>query len=355
MNPRGSGNTYDPRAPKGRGCLVSVFSGVVTVAVIALLIVAVGAFALFGPGPAKKDTTVILRRGSGVAEMAATLQRSHAISSAAVFRFAAEVSGADRHLRAGEYEVKAHASVADVLSLVANGKVVRHFVTLPEGRTSAQMVAALRANDVLTGDVAVPPEGSLLPDTYEVTRGDTRLSVIKRMRAARDAILADLWAHRQQGLPFKTPEEAVTLASIVEKETGLPGERPKVAAVYINRLHKGMKLDADPTTIYGISKGEPLGRGLRQSELAAATPYNTYVVPGLPPTPIANPGKASLQAVFNPAPTQDLYFVANGTGGSSFAATLEEHGKNVAKWREIEKSRAAAKAALPKTAAKPSR
>jgi UPF0755 protein len=333
--------------------MVSVFSGALTVLVVALLLVAGAAFVLLGPGPASKDTTVILRRGAGMSEMAVQLKRAHVVSSSAVFRVAAELSGADHRLKAGEYAFKAHSSIADVLALIASGKVVRHFVTLPEGRTSAQMIAALRNDPVLTGDVAVPPEGSLLPDTYEVTRGEPRAEVVRRMRAARDAVLADLWSHRPQGLPYKSPEEAVTMASIVEKETALGSERPKVAAVYVNRLRKGMKLDADPTTIYGVSKGEPLGRGLRQSELAAANPYNTYVVAGLPPTPIANAGRASLEAALNPAATQDLYFVANGTGGSSFAATYEDHSKNVAKWREVEAKRKAAKAAARPRACAP--
>ena len=347
MTRPGASPTFDPGGHPRRGCIVSLLTGALTVSVVVFVGLLVWGWLYYGPGPANRDTTVILRRGAGVAEIGAALKREHVIGSAAVFDLTAEITGEHRRLKAGEYAFPAHASLARVLGRIASGLVVRHFVTLPEGRTSAQAAAILRANPVLAGDVATPPEGALLPDTYEVTRGELRVNVIQRMRAARDALVAELWAHRRPDLPFHTPDQAVTLASIVEKETALASERNRVAAVYINRLRKGMKLDADPTTIYGISHGEPLGRGLRQSELLAATPYNTYVAPGLPPTPIANPGRASLQAVFNPAPTQDLYFVANGTGGSSFAATLDEHARNVARWRHFEAARAHRRAACP--------
>jgi UPF0755 protein len=182
---------------------------------------------------------------------------------------------------------------------------------------------------VLTGSAATPPEGAILPETYEVQRGEDRAAVLQRMMDDRDELLDKLWADRQQGLPFQTKEEAVTLASIVEKETGLAAERPRVAAVFINRLRTGMRLGSDPTIIYGISRGRPLGRGIRLSELQRPTPYNTYLIPGLPPTPIANPGRAALAAVLNPPKSDDLYFVADGTGGHVFASTLEQHNANV--------------------------
>jgi len=197
---------------------------------------------------------------------------------------------------------------------------------------------------VLTGLAVSPLEGSILPETYEVRRGEDRVAVLARMREAQTRLLAQLWPHRQPGLPFATPEQAVTLASIVEKETALPAERPRIAAVYINRLRAGMRLESDPTTIYGISRGRPLGRGITRSELLAATPYNTYQVAGLPPTPIANPGKAAIAAVLDPPKTDELFFVANGQGGHAFASSFAEHQKNVAHWRAIERQRQAAQA-----------
>jgi UPF0755 protein len=337
------GGDFSPERPaKGRGCLVTLVTAIITVFVIIVIIGAAGWLVLDGPGPLSKKTTVELRHGAGVSEMASELQRAGVISSADLFKFAAEFTGADRKLKAGEYTFRAHASLAVVIHKMALGQFTRHFVTVVEGRTSAQVVAAMMANPALTGTVTTPPEGALLPDTYEFTRGDNRADLITRMRAARDGLLADLWAHRKPGLPFSTPEQAVTLASVVEKETGIASERKMVAGVFVNRLRKGMKLESDPTIIYGISKGEPLGRGIRQSEITGATPYNTYMITGLPPTPICNPGRAALAAVLNPADTDALFFVANGSGGSSFAATQAEHNKNVAAWRQVEAKRRAA-------------
>jgi UPF0755 protein len=314
-------------------------SGGAAVLVLALV---VGLFAWFcwaGPGPSRQATTVVLPHGAGVAGVATALKDAGVIRSALLFKLAAATSAAHRKLQAGEYEFPAHASQAQVLTMIAEGRIVRHWITVPEGRTSAQVAANLRASPILTGEVETPPEGSLLPQTYEVTRGEDRQAVIAQMRAARDKLLARLWAARQPGLPLRNKEEAVILASIVEKETALAAERGHVASVYLNRLKKGMKLDADPTTIYGVSHGEPLGRGLRQSELTAHTPYNTYVIAGLPPTPIANPGRDALAATLDPPATSDLYFVADGTGGSRFAATYDEHARNVAHWRGVEAAR----------------
>ena len=334
---------FSPDRPRsGRGCLVTFLAAVVTVFVL-IAVFGLGAWiSLDGPGPLDKRSTVILRKGAGIAEMGASLQRAHVISSSALFKVAAELTGADRKLKAGEYNFPAHVSMGEVIRKMAAGEVVRHFVTIPEGWTSAQAAAVMRANPALSGDLVTPPEGSLLPDTYEFTRGDSRSELVAKMRAARDSVLADLWPHRKSGLPFTTPEQAVILASIVEKETGLPAERPMVAGVFVNRLKKGMKLDSDPTIVYGITKGEVLGHGIRQSEKTGATPYNTYVIVGLPPTPICNPGRAALAAVLNPADTDALFFVANGKGGSSFAATQAEQDKNVAAWRQIEAQRKAA-------------
>ncbi len=318
------------------------------VAALAALIVLWTFWSYRGPGPAAKAgevTVVILERGSGLGEIAGTLEERGAIGSAGLFALAARLTGAASELKAGEYEFASRASMASVLADIRAGKVVRHMVTIPEGWTSEMAAEAVNRQPVLTGLAPAPPEGSLLPDTYQVQRGDDRAEVIARMRAARDELLAELWPKRQPGLPFDTLDEAVTLASIVEKETGVAAERPRVAAVFVNRLRRGMRLESDPTIIYGISKGRSLGRGLLASEVAAATPYNTYRVDGLPPTPIANPGRASLEAVLNPPTTNELFFVADGTGGHVFAATFEEHQKNVARWRAVERQRAAAAAA----------
>ena len=328
-------------------------------AVLALFFIGMllyGLWAFNGPGPAAKqgeETVVILKKGSGLSQIANTLDEADAIHSATMFKIAAQLTGAASQLKAGEYAIPSGASAAEVLGKIRRGEVVRHFVTVPEGVTSAQVVRTLMANPVLVGTVEVPPEGSLLPETYDVQRGEQRAAVLQRMRTARDEALARLWAGRQQGLPFDTPEEAVILASIVEKETGVKSERRRVAAVFVNRLRKGMRLETDPTVIYGVSGGEPLvdaqgrRRGIRRSELAMRTPYNTYFISGLPPTPIANPGLEALAATLNPADTNELFFVADGTGGHVFAESFDEHLRNVARWRQVEAARAAAAPAAP--------
>jgi UPF0755 protein len=327
-------------AAPGPRRLLPILGGVAAAIVVLVLAAIVwAALAWAGPGPAKQDTTVVLARGSGVAGIAAQLEQTHVVGSAGAFRLFAKLTGADRKIRAGEYAFPAHASLAKVLNMMATGQIVRHWITVAEGMTSAQVKARLDASDVLDGPVDLPPEGALLPQTYEVVRGEARVQVVAAMRQARDATLDRLWAGRAPGLPVRTPEEAMILASIVEKETGVPAERARVAAVYENRLVKGMRLEADPVVAYGVSGGLPLGHGLTRSELERVTPYNSYRVAGLPPTPIANPGEASIAAVLHPAQTQDLYFVANGTGGHSFSATYEEHAKNVERWRTIESSR----------------
>ena len=317
---------------------ILLLAGAGLVALVALW----AAWALFnwvGPGPAGQDTTVVLNRGGGVGEIATELQQARVIRSPGLFRLFAKLTRADRTLRAGEYDFPARASLSHVLGMMARGEIVRHWVTVAEGRTSAQVIALLQASPVLEGAVDVPPEGAILPQTYEVLRGESREAVIDAMRKARDATLDRLWAGRAPDLPVKTPEEAVIMASIVEKETSVPSERARVAAVYENRLAKGMRLEADPVVIYGLSHGESLGHGLTRVELQTRTPYNSYLEAGLPPTPIANPGAASLEAVLHPAKTADIYFVANGAGGHSFSATWEEHQRNVAHWRAIEASR----------------
>jgi UPF0755 protein len=288
---------------------------------------------------------VVLPTGAGLAGVGRDLARAGAVRSQTEFVLAAVLSGAAHRLKAGEYRFRARESLADVISAIARGEVVRHFVTIPEGLTSRDAVAILMKADYLAGPAPIPPEGSLLPETYEVRWGETRAAVIRRMSAARDRLLEQLWATRSPGLPFASKQQAVILASVVERETAVPAERPRVAAVFINRLRKGMRLASDPTVIYGVTGGAPLGHGLRVSELAARNPYNTYVFAGLPPTPIDNPGRASLAATLSPASTADLYFVADGSGGHAFADTFEAHKRNVARWRAIEQSRHAGPAA----------
>ena len=315
------------------------------VAIAAILAAGWAYWTYRGPGPAAREgasTDVILPKGAGVGQIAGALKAAGVIGSKDVFYLAAKLGGAGRRLKAGEYEFASHASMAQVLNDIADGKVVKRFVVAPEGWTSEMVADAVRAQPVLTGSIETPPEGSILPDGYQIQRGENRGDVIAKMMAARDALLTQLWASRAPDLPLKTPEEAVILASIVEKETGVPSERPRIAAVFENRLRQGIKLETDPTVIYGISKGRPLGRGITMKELVTPTPYNTYRIVGLPPTPIANPGRASLAAVLNPPKSDELYFVANGTGGHVFASTFAEHQANVAKWRAIEKARAAA-------------
>lgn len=324
--------------------MIAVTSALATVGAVALIGVGVLAWMLYGAGPSAKEgtsTIVLLRPGAGVSEIGATLEREGVIRSAALFSAVTQATGATRRLRAGEYEFPTGASMAQILSLIKLGRTVRHFVTIPEGVTSERVVEILMANSVLSGAVPVPPEGTVLPETYEIQRGEDRARVLQRMMDARDRLLAQLWAKRKDGLPISTPEEAVTLASIVEKETGKASERPRVAAIFINRLRQGMRLESDPTIIYGLTGGRPLGRGIRASELAQPNPYNTYQIDGLPPTPIANPGRAALAAVLDPPDTNELFFVADGTGGHAFAATLEEHQRNVLRWRQVEAQRAA--------------
>ena len=323
--------------------------GLTVLGLVAVLAVLGAVWVYQGPGPAARSgdvTNVVLRHGASLPEIASSLEQAGVIRSSSLFLTAAQTTGAARRLKAGEYEFPSHASLRQVLNKIRDGKIVRHHVTVAEGLTSDMVVDILMRAPELTGTVATPPEGSVLPETYQVERGEDRAAVLQRMMDDRDALLDKLWANRQPGLPFETKEQAVTMASIVEKETALAAERPHVAAVFINRLRQGVRLGSDPTIIYGLTRGRPLGRGILLSELQRQTPYNTYLIDGLPPTPIANPGKAALAAVLNPLKSNDLYFVADGTGGHVFASTYEEHERNVAKWRLVEKSKAAAKTSL---------
>ena len=314
-----------------------------TLLLLAAVVVGLTLLVLYAPGPRgsgdAKGTDVVLRRGAGLSEIGAALERAHVVGSAPMFMAAAQLTGAARRLKPGEYLIPRRASLSAVLRRIRSGEVVHHRITIPEGWTSQQAVDALRASPLLTGDAPTPPEGAILPETYDVVRGESRAAVLGRMMDARDKVLAGLWAHRRPGLPYAGAEQAVVLASIVEKETAIPAERPRVAAVYVNRLQRGMALDADPTLVYGIAHGTPLGRGLTSAELAAPGPYNTYLNPGLPPTAIGNPGRASLAAAMDPPATGELYFVASGGGGPSlFSATLEQQAANVAKLRAWERA-----------------
>ena len=340
-----------PRARPAKGAgsstmrrlVVMLTSAALTFALVLALAMAWALWMYRGPGPEAVSgdaTTVILRRGAGLPEIASTLEGAGVISSGPIFLAAAQATGAARELKAGEYEFPTRASMARVLGDIRAGRVVRHFVTIPEGLTSEMVAEILAENELLTGVAPAPPEGSVLPETYQIERGEDRAAVLQRMMEAHDEVLALLWSKRQPGLPFDTPQEAVILASVVEKETGVASERPQVASVFVNRLRKGMRLESDPTIIYGLTKGRPLGRGIRLSELTRETPYNTYVIDGLPPTPISNPGRASLAAVLDPPQTDYLFFVADGTGGHAFAATYDEHRANVERWRRLERARA---------------
>ena len=375
----------------------SVASNALTLFIV-LLVVAAGVIALgkqkfTGPGPLTDAICFEVDRGASLSAISRALAERGAVSDPRIFRIGSEYSGRDADLKFGSYLIQPGASMEQVLAdLTASGQstcgrevnfrigiavaevVLRELdpttnryvevakfdpavdaapqasvdaaeapdlrwrVTLVEGVTSWQVVEALKRADFLQGSIAaVPAEGTLAPDSYEVDRGADRQALLDQMAAKQTLILADLWAARADGLPYQTPQEALIMASIVEKETGVPEERKRVASVFLNRLAQGMRLQTDPTVIYGITKGEGvLGRGLRQSELRRETPYNTYVIDGLPPTPIANPGRLSIEAALNPDTTPYLFFVADGSGGHAFAETLAAHNENVAKWRALE-------------------
>lgn len=312
-----------------------------------ILAFVVGGLLLYGKtlyeadGPLQADKTVLVERGMNVQAIANLLDEKNVINNKLLFLASVRLTDTRGKLKAGEYLFEQNASMADVVARLVEGKSILHSVTIPEGRTSKQIVDILNADPVLTGQiVGIPPEGTLLPETYKFTRGDSRSQLLERMRTARDRVVAEVWSRRSPDLPISTPEEMVILGSIVEKETALVDERPRVASVFINRLKEGMKLQTDPTVIYGLVGGQgSLGRPISRADLRADNPYNTYVIDGLPPGPIANPGRAALEAVINPARTKDLFFVADGTGGHAFAETFAEHQANVRKWRQIEREK----------------
>lgn len=330
------------RSRRVRHPVVIVGNAIFTFLVV--LSIAVGIALYFGkqrfeaPGPLPDDKVVNIPRGLGIRDIADLLQREGVIDQPYVFMGGVIVLKARGELKYGEYQFSKQASLADVVDTIIESKVVQHAFTVPEGLTSEQIVARLLETDSLTGKIKeIPREGTLLPETYKFSRGVTRELIIQRMQQAHRHVLQDVWEHRMPDLPIKTPEQLVTLASIVEKETGKPDERTRVAAVFVNRLKSKMRLQSDPTIIYGLTGGKgSLGRPILKSEIEQATPYNTYVVDGLPPGPIANPGRASLEAAANPARTKELYFVADGTGGHVFSDNYTEHQKNVARLRGIE-------------------
>ena len=336
------------RSRKARSQLLSFLNFLMTMTV-AVCVIAVAAFfyamsAYQNPGPLATNTNFVVRTGAGLAEIAGSLERNGIITDARIFRHVTSTYLRDgESLKAGEYEIKAGASMKEIMDLLKSGKSILYSVSMPEGLTVKQMFKRLADDPVLEGELPaeLPQEGSLRPDTYKYSRGTKRSEIVSQMAAAQQKLVDQIWEKRDPDLPIKTKEEFVTLASIVEKETGKDDERAHVASVFINRLTKGMRLQSDPTIVYGLfgGDGKPSDRPIYQSDLKKETPYNTYVIKGLPPGPIANPGRAALEAVAHPWKTKDLYFVADGTGGHVFAATLEEHNANVRAWRKIEAER----------------
>ena len=332
------------RSDRARNPFVVFGNAVFTFILIAMI--AAGGVYLYGkqkiesPGPLQEDKIVNIPSRAGVTDIADILQREGVIDSnrwafiGAVFALKARSD-----LKPGEYLFPKSASLRDIIGTIVEGKVVQHAITIPEGLTSEQIVARLSENDILAGSVReIPREGTLLPETYKFPRGTPREQVIARMQQTQKRVLAEIWERRNPDSPIKTPEQLVTLASIVEKETGRSDERSRVAAVFVNRLRQKIKLQSDPTIIYGLVGGKgTLGRPIRRSEIQQPSPYNTYVVDGLPPGPIANPGRASLEAAANPARTRDLFFVADGSGGHAFSDSYDQHQKNVAKLRSMER------------------
>lgn len=332
------------RSERARNPLVIVGNAIITILLVAMLgaggIYVYGKQKIEAPGPLQDDKVVNIPARAGMTDIADILQREGVIDNnrwafiGSVFALKARAD-----LKPGEYAFQKGASLREVIGTIVEGKVVQHSVTIPEGLTSEQIVARMMENEIFSGTLReLPREGTLLPETYKFPRGTTREQVIQRMQQSQKRVLAEIWERRNPDVPVKTPEQLVTLASIVEKETGKADERSRVASVFVNRLRQKMKLQSDPTIIYGLVGGKgTLGRPIKRSEIQQPSPYNTYVIDGLPPGPIANPGRASLEATANPARTRDLFFVADGTGGHTFTETYDQHQKNVAKLRALER------------------
>src|SRR6478752_2030881 len=332
------------RSDRARNPFVVVGNAIITLLII--LMIGAGTVYYYGrqilesPGPLQEDKVVNIPARAGKRDIAEVLQREGVINVNPWYFIGGVLAlKASQDLKPGEYQFQKNASLRDVIGTIVEGKVVQHAVTIPEGLTSEQIVARLSDNDIFTGSVReIPREGTLLPETYKFPRGTPREQVVQRMQQAQKRILAEIWERRSPDVPVKSPEQLITLASIVEKESGKADERSRVAAVFTNRLRQRIKLQSDPTIIYGLVGGKgTLGRPIKRSEIQQPSPYNTYVIDGLPPGPIANPGRASLEAAANPARTRDLFFVADGTGGHAFTETYDQHQKNVAKLRSMEK------------------
>ncbi len=330
-------------------------SGILTLTLVVMLVLAgVGALLyhqFVRPGPLTVSRVIAIPKGEGRIEIATRLEREGAISNRwtfiAGFLLHNAIKEKKAELKAGDYEIKKNASMADVLDVLTQGRSILSKLTIPEGLTSQQIIERMRAEPDLSGEIAdIPPEGSLLPDTYRFSKGMDRGDLVERMQSEMQRFLASAWEKRQPDLPVKTPKDAVVFASIVEKETGRADERSRVASVFMNRLRKGMKLQSDPTVIYGIVGGQGiLGRSLTRADLDQKTAHNTYQIEGLPPTPICNPGRSAIEATLNPAETKDLFFVADGSGGHVFSDTLKEHNAAVSNWRKVEREMRAKKAA----------
>ncbi len=313
---------------------------------VALLIAALAGLVAFNvarqfesPGPLASEMNLVIPAGAGLKTIARSLTEAGVIRDTLTFRLGVRYHDAARALKAGEFSFPPMASMRQVMEILKRGETVVRRLTIPEGLTSREIVALVASAEGLTGDPGpVPEEGSLLPETYYFSREDERGALIQRMATAQQELLSELWAARDPDLPLANPEEALVLASIVEKETAVGSERSLVASVFVNRLRRGMRLQSDPTVVYGLTQGQgPLGRTLTRKDLNTPSAYNTYLIDGLPPGPIANAGRAALQAVFNPASTGYLFFVADGSGGHAFAETLDEHNRNVAKWRKLQR------------------
>lgn len=343
-----SSNKRSRRSSGARNKLVVFFNFLISGAVLAIIVIGIalyfGAQAFDAPGPLKNKTTAMVAKGAGLDKITAVLEDKGIVDRPLLFKYGIRAYRAQRKLKAGEYAFTPAMSMRDVMNILTSGKAILHGFTAPEGLTSTEIMRRLATNNILEGDMpGIPTEGAMLPETYNFQRGDTRMKIVNQMIDDQKKALAEIWAARDPNLPLTTPEELVILASIVEKETGIAHERPLVASIFINRLNKGMKLQSDPTIIYGIfgGAGKPKDRPIYRSDIKKPTPYNTYTIPALPPGPIANPGRASMEAVAHPAQSDFLYFVADGTGGHVFAETLKQHEANVVKWRAIEKQRAA--------------
>jgi UPF0755 protein len=302
----------------------------------------VGHVILTAQGPLEKTKNVVIPRGAGPTTMAKLLEEEGVIAHPRLFRVALMIDPSPKPIKAGEYEVPAHTSMQALVELLQSGKVVQRRLTIPEGMTTPEVLELVRKTEALTGDITLDvKEGDLLPETYFYSRDDTRDGLLLRMKEAMEKALDDAWRKRAAGLPLANKREALILASMIEKETAVPAERTRVAAVFINRLRRRMKLESDPTTIYGLTEGKaPLGRDLTRADLQSNTPFNTYVIAALPRGPICNPGRASIVAATNPARDRSLYFVADGQGGHAFATTLLEHNRNVERWRQIQREKA---------------